>query len=93
MTAEARTILADHRRDLHALGEDARESLYISAVFFFLLGLTNPGGDIEQARDVLQSHRAALTSKTFLESVRDRMGKELAEEWSRRLDALLSDVH
>jgi hypothetical protein len=92
MATKATAILADHRRELHALGEDVRENLYMAAVFSFLLGLSNPGGDLEQARDVLRSHRAALTSKEFSESIRDQMGVEVAEEWSRRLDVLLSDA-
>jgi len=31
--AEARTILADYRRELQALAENTRENLYIGAVF------------------------------------------------------------
>lgn len=91
MAAEAKDILADFRGELHALGEGVREGLYIAAVFSLMLGLTNPGGNFAQARDVLRSHQAALTSMEFSQSVRDQMGIEFAEEWSRRLEALLSD--
>jgi hypothetical protein len=91
MTAEARSILVDHRRELQALAENTRENLYIGAVFFLLLGLTDTDGDREQAREVLRSHQEILTSNEFSESVRERMGAEVAEEWSRRLEVLLSN--
>jgi hypothetical protein len=91
MAADAKSILATHRRDLQLLTEDTRESLYIAAVFFLLLGLTDPDGDVEQAREVLRGHQEALTSKGFTESVRAQMGAEVADEWSRRLESLMSD--
>jgi hypothetical protein len=91
MAAEARNMLAACRRDIQVLPRDVRESVYISVVFFLLLGLTDPGGDFQQAREVLSDHQEALTSTEFTESVRTQMGAELADEWSRRLESLMSD--
>jgi hypothetical protein len=90
LAAEAKAMLTDHRRDLQALRED-RESLYITTVFYFMVALTNPGGDLEQARDVLWNHRAVLTSEEFSRSVRDQFGDEFAGEWSKQLGTLLGD--
>ena len=84
-------MLAACRRDIQVLPRDVRESVYISVVFFLLLGLTDPGGDFQQAREVLSDHQEALTSTEFTESVRTQMGAELADEWSRRLESLMSD--
>jgi hypothetical protein len=89
---EARTLLAEHERDLYALAKDDRASLYAATVFAFLLVLTNTNVAAEQVKDLLQSHGAELVSPQFHESVRAQMGEDVAAEWSRRINALLSGL-
>jgi hypothetical protein len=91
MTVEARAVLQDHRRDLHRFDSEVRESMYFLALFYLLLGLTNPGGDLEEAARLLRAHGGVLTSEAFTKSIRERMGADVEAEWSRRVASLVPD--
>jgi hypothetical protein len=90
LAAQGKGLLEDYWRDLYALPEDTRFNSYGVAMFYFLVGLTNPDGDRSQAQEIFRMHQDWFSSADFLASVRENISAEIADEWLRRSQDLLS---